>query len=172
VLSEKPLARTGEEAARMVQAAETSDRVLQVAFNYRRRGDVQLLRRIIDEGTLGRIYHARAWWLRRRGIPSLGSWFTSKEQAGGGPLIDLGVHLLDLVLHLTDQPPVLTVSGVTHAELGPRGRGGSASGKSGSGDAPYEVEDLASVFLRLVAASRSTSRRRGRSTAATATTSG
>ncbi|CAA9543239.1 MAG: hypothetical protein AVDCRST_MAG79-2054 [uncultured Thermoleophilia bacterium] len=149
VLSEKPLARSGDEAATMVDAAEAADRVLHVAFNYRRRGDVQLLRRVIDEGTLGRIYHVKAWWLRRRGIPSLGSWFTSKEQAGGGPLIDLGVHVLDLALHLTDQPSVLTVSAVTHAELGPRGRGGSDAGKFVEGPVAYGVEDLASVFLRL-----------------------
>ncbi len=149
VLSEKPLARTGDEAALMVHAAEAADRVLHVAFNYRRRGDVQLLRRVVEEGRLGRIYHVKAWWLRRRGIPSLGSWFTSKEQAGGGPLIDLGVHLLDLALHLTDQPAVRTVTAVTHAELGPRGLGGSDAGKFVEEEVRFGVEDLASVFLRL-----------------------
>ena len=65
-------------------------RVLDVAFNHRQRGDIQTLKRVIDAGRLGRIYYAKAWWMRRTGIPQLGSWFTNAEQAGGGPLLDIG----------------------------------------------------------------------------------
>ena len=154
VLCEKPLARTAAEGATMVAAARRAGRVLQVAFNHRARGDVQVLRRAIDEGTLGRIYHARASWMRRSGIPVLGSWFTSREMAGGGPLIDLGVHVLDIALYLLDEPEVLAVSAATYAELGPQGRGGRIAG-SGVGPAKfqvgsgYEVEDLATAFMRL-----------------------
>lgn len=148
VLTEKPMARTAVEADAMVAAARAAGRVLQVAFNYRHRGDISALREQVEEGTLGRVYHARAWWLRRAGIPSLGSWFTNREMSGGGPLIDLGVHVLDATLQLMGGPRVEAVSAVTHAELGPRGLGGAASNKQSVGSA-YEVEDLAAVLLRL-----------------------
>jgi predicted dehydrogenase len=148
VLSEKPIARTGPEAESMVEAAHRAGRVLEVAFNHRRRGDIQALKAAIDSGQIGRPYHARAVWLRRAGIPALGSWFTNREMAGGGPLIDIGVHVLDYALHLFGEPRVTAVSAVTHSELGVRGRGGAAGNKQDVGSA-YEVEDLASLLLRL-----------------------
>ncbi|WP_115849177.1 Gfo/Idh/MocA family protein [Thermasporomyces composti] len=149
VLCEKPLARTGDEAQSIVDAAVNANRVLKVVFNHRQRGDVTLLKRHIDSGALGRIYYAKAHWLRRNGIPGLGSWFTNREMAGGGPLIDLGVHVLDMALHLLGEPRVLSVSASTFAELGPRGLGGASySAKQVVGSA-YEVEDLATAFLRL-----------------------
>src|SRR5450432_2051518 len=86
VLCEKPLARTSTEAAAIVQAATKAGRVLQVVFNHRERNDVHTLKRSIDEGQLGEIYYAKAYWMRRHGIPGAGSWFVSKEMAGGGPL--------------------------------------------------------------------------------------
>ena len=148
VLSEKPIARTAAEAQTMVDAAHASGRVLEVAFNHRRRGDIEALKAAIDGGQIGRPYHARAIWLRRAGIPALGSWFTNREMAGGGPLIDIGVHVLDYALHLFGEPRVTAVSAVTHAELGIRGRGGATAAKQHVGSA-YEVEDLASLLLRL-----------------------
>jgi len=149
VLCEKPLARTGEEAEAMVEAATKAHRVLQVVFNHRVRGDVQTLKRAVDEGTLGEIYYAKAYWMRRRGIPGAGTWFVNKEKAGGGPLIDLGVHMLDMSLNLLGEPEILTVSASTYNELGKSGEGVDAGArKSGSGHA-FEVEDLASAFLRL-----------------------
>lgn len=148
VLSEKPMARSSQEADDMVAAARRAGRVLHVAFNQRHRGDIAVLRAQVADGALGRVYHARSWWLRRAGIPTLGSWFTNQEMAGGGPLIDLGVHVLDATLQLMGEPRVVAVSAVTHAELGPRGLGGSSSDKLGVGSA-YEVEDLATVLLRL-----------------------
>jgi predicted dehydrogenase len=120
-----------------------------VAFNYRARGDVEVLKRYVDAGALGRIYHAKASWMRRSGIPTLGSWFTSREMAGGGPLIDLGVHVLDLALYLLGEPEVVAVNAAVYAELGPRGRGaftGVAKFQVGSA---FEVEDLATAYLRL-----------------------
>jgi predicted dehydrogenase len=149
VLCEKPLARTVEEGRAMVAAAREAGRVLKVVFNHRERGDVQVLKRAIEAGTLGRIYHAKAWWLRRNGIPGLGSWFTSREMAGGGPLIDLGVHMLDMALYLLGEPRTRSVSAVTYAELGTRGRGGNVRAQKMAASDRYEVEDLASVFLRL-----------------------
>ncbi len=149
VLCEKPLARTGVEAESIVRAARAAGRVVNVAFTQRERGDVQVLKRHVLEGNLGRVYHVKASWLRRDGIPGMGSWFTSKEMAGGGPLIDLGVHMLDMALYLLDEPEVESVSCATYAELGPQGRGGRGdTDKTIVGDA-YEVEDLACAFIRL-----------------------
>jgi len=153
VLCEKPLARTSREAEAMVDAATEADRVLQVVFNHRMRGDVQVLKRYIDEGKLGKIYYAKAYWMRRRGIPGAGTWFVSKEKAGGGPLIDLGVHALDMALYLLGEPEVLTVSASTYDELAKSGKGiDPKARKSGSGNV-YEVEDLATAFLRLAGGS-------------------
>ncbi|WP_248761215.1 Gfo/Idh/MocA family protein [Pseudarthrobacter sp. SSS035] len=149
VLSEKPIARNGEEGQRMVDAARRASRVLDVAFNHRRRGDIQVLKGIIERGDLGRPYYAKASWLRRSGIPKLGSWFTNKEMAGGGPLADIGVHVLDYALYLLGEPKVVSVSAATHAELGPRGRGGNDRYTALSTNFAYEVEDFASAFIRL-----------------------
>lgn len=149
VLCEKPLARSGSEAAAIVEAATRAQRVLHIAFNHRQRGDVQTLKRYIEAGSLGRIYHAKASWMRRSGIPGMGSWFTNKDMAGGGPLIDLGVHVLDLALYLLDEPQVATVSAATYAEIGPSGRGGWIGSTKQIVGANYEVEDLATAFLRL-----------------------
>ncbi|SDP20432.1 Predicted dehydrogenase [Nakamurella panacisegetis] len=149
VLSEKPIARNGDEARAMVDAARRAGRVLDVAFNHRRRGDIGALKQIITAGELGRPYYAKASWLRRAGIPGLNSWFTSRELAGGGPLADIGVHVLDFALYLLGEPKVLAVSAVTYAELGPRGRGGSGRTAADATVSPFEVEDFASAFLRL-----------------------
>ncbi|KAA9151791.1 Gfo/Idh/MocA family oxidoreductase [Microbacterium lushaniae] len=151
VLSEKPIARSAAEAAEMVSAARAAGRVLQVAFNHRQRGDVRALAAEVASGALGRIYHVRASWLRRSGIPALGSWFTSRELAGGGPLVDIGVHMIDAVLDLMGEPRVLSASAVTHAEFGPRGLGGpdaATGGKQFTGSA-FDVEDFATVLLRV-----------------------
>lgn len=145
VLCEKPMAITSEEGARMVQAALANNRVLEIAFNHRRRGDVEVLKRHIDQGALGRIYHAKASWMRRRGIPGFGGWFTTKALSGGGPLIDLGVHSLDMALYLMGEPEITAVSAMTYAEFGPKGRGSRSEISEGS----YDVEDMATAFIRL-----------------------
>ena len=136
VLCEKPLARTGAEAEGIVRAAREADRAVHIAFTQRERGDVQALKRHVEEGNLGRIYHAKATWMRRNGIPGMGGWFTSKEMAGGGPLIDLGVHMVDMALFLMGNPEVESVSCATYAELGPRGRGGWAGFRRHAGRQP------------------------------------
>jgi predicted dehydrogenase len=149
VLIEKPLARNAVEGEMLVRAAKEAGVVLAIAFNRRARSDMQVLRQFIDEGNLGEIYYAKAFWMRRSGIPGLGTWFTSKEQAGGGPLIDLGVHVLDMALWLMDNPFVKSVSGATFAKIGPQGKGGLVGGRfTNSPNTAYEVEDLATAFLR------------------------
>ncbi|PPG32551.1 hypothetical protein C5C25_05670 [Rathayibacter sp. AY2B9] len=149
VFCEKPLATTAELAAEMVEAARTNDRVLEIAYNHRRRADVAFLRDYLDDAPLGDVYHARASWQRRTGIPGIGSWFTSKELAGGGPLIDLGSHVLDIALHLLDEPRVTSVSAVAYGEIGRSGRGGRPHGVAATGTHAFEVEDFSSALLRL-----------------------
>jgi predicted dehydrogenase len=149
VLSEKPIARNAAEGQAMVDAARKAGRVLDVAFNHRRRGDIQALKGVIDDGGLGRPYYAKASWLRRSGIPTLGSWFTNPELAGGGPLADIGVHALDYALHLLGEPKVVAVSAATHSELGPQGRGGGKEYSALASAHAFEVEDFATAFLRL-----------------------
>ncbi|MDQ0921665.1 putative dehydrogenase [Pseudarthrobacter sp. W1I19] len=149
VLSEKPIARNAAEGEAMVDAARKAGRVLDVAFNHRRRGDIQALKGVIDDGGLGRPYYAKASWLRRSGIPTLGSWFTNPELAGGGPLADIGVHALDYALHLLGEPKVVAVSAATHSELGPQGRGGGKEYSALASSHAFDVEDFATAFLRL-----------------------
>jgi predicted dehydrogenase len=103
---------------------------------------------------LGEIYYAKAGWLRRSGIPGLGTWFTQRSLAGGGPLMDIGVHMLDMALHLMGEPAAEAVSAATYAKFGPRGRGGSAirpgrPAAEGGAPAAFEVEDLSTAFVRL-----------------------
>jgi predicted dehydrogenase len=151
VLCEKPIGLNATEADTMVAAARAADRVLDVAFNHRQRGDIQRLKTVIDEGRLGQPYYAKAWWLRRTGIPTIGSWFTQAELAGGGPLVDIGIHLLDYSLFLLGNPEIVAVSASTYDLLAQAGFGSSPdSAKTGATDAKtFDVEDLASVFMRL-----------------------
>ncbi len=150
VFCEKPLAVTGDLAAEMVAAAIAHDRVLEVAYNHRRRADVAFLGEYLADGPIGEVYHARASWLRRSGIPGLGSWFTSRHTAGGGPLIDLGSHVLDIALHLMGEPRVVTASAVTASALGRAGRGGGSKVPALSdGTHAFDVEDFSSALLRL-----------------------
>jgi predicted dehydrogenase len=151
VLSEKPIARNESEALAMVQAARAANRVLDVGFNHRQRGDIQKLKDVIDAGRLGRPYYAKAWWLRRSGIPRLGSWFTTAELAGGGPLVDIGVHVLDYSLFLLGNPTVTAVSASTYDLLASAGFGFNpeSTKTSVAGSTGFDVEDLATVFVRL-----------------------
>ncbi len=140
VLCEKPMARTTAEAEAMLSAAADSERKLMIHFNYRFAPAATMLHRFVAEGGMGHVYHARSWWHRTRGIPGLGGWFTSKAVAGGGPLIDLGVHRLDLALWLMGYPKAVAVAGATYDMLGKE-----LAARQGK---PYDVEDMASAFIR------------------------
>ena len=123
VLVEKPLAHTLADGKKMVQASKKNRRFLMVAFNNRFREDTKVLKKAIDQGALGDIYYAKTAWLRRVGIPAWGKWFCTKSQSGGGPLIDIGVHFLDLTLYLMGFPEPKSVSASAYAKFGPRGLG-------------------------------------------------
>jgi predicted dehydrogenase len=140
VLCEKPLAMNAAEGRTMVAAARAAGQRLMVNFSYRFTPQAQALKARVDAGDLGDAYYARTSWLRRRGLPGFGGWFGDKRLAGGGPLIDLGVHRLDLALWLMGYPEPDWVMGATYdpiaADLAKR------LGKT------FTVEDLASGFVR------------------------
>ena len=112
VLCEKPMATTVKEAERMQAAARKARRNLMINFSFRFNEASGALKQQVEAGTIGDIYFGRSVWHRRRGMP--GGWFTDKELAGGGPLIDLGVHRLDLALWLMGYPEPVAVSGSTY----------------------------------------------------------
>lgn len=139
VLCEKPPAMTVEEAELMAQKAEKSGKYLSYGFHYRYQAEVETAKAFIDGGELGEIYSARVHAIRRRGIPGWGV-FTNKELQGGGPLIDIGVHMLDTALYLMGYPEPAVVLGKTHQRLGTK------KGVGLFGDWDYEnysVEDMA-----------------------------
>jgi predicted dehydrogenase len=150
VLLEKPLANTLESAERIATAAESADGFLMAGFNNRFAPPMKVLKNRQQAGELGEITHVEANYVRRRGVPGRGSWFTAEAVAGGGALIDIGVHAIDLALHLMDFPEVTEVSGVTRSEFGSRDdytyleMWGEDSGAE-----EFDVEDSASAFVRL-----------------------
>jgi predicted dehydrogenase len=149
VFCEKPLSITKLQAQEMVAAAKANQRILEVAFNYRRRQDIALVRQMVASDELGAIYHSRVSWKRRAGIPGMGSWFTSASLAGGGALIDLGPHIIDSLLYMLGEPRVIRASAVTHGALGRAGYGGMDRAQQMAGTGKFEVEDLAAALLRL-----------------------
>jgi predicted dehydrogenase len=120
VLCEKPMALNAAQAKRMVAAAREAGKVLQMGMVWRHKAEAQTVKDCIERGDLGEVYHIRVVLRRRRGIPGLGGWFTTKAQSGGGALIDIGVHFFDLVMWLTDQWRPTRVSAQTYAKFGAR----------------------------------------------------
>lgn len=150
VICEKPMANTLASAQSIVEATRRSDKIFMMGMNNRFRGDTQVLKAFIERGDLGEIYYAKCGWVRRNGIPGFGGWFTTKALSGGGPLIDIGVHALDVTMYLMGNPAPVSVSGSTYAKFGPHGQGGG-----GYGTAPdpekvktYDVEDLATGLVK------------------------
>jgi predicted dehydrogenase len=150
VLLEKPMATNARDAARIVETAKKVRRLIMVAHHLRFNRQTQLAKALIEHGDLGQIYHARAFWLRRAGIPRIGSWFTHKKLAGGGCTLDLGCHMLDACLHLLREFEVTAVSAQTYANFGPRGLGEFDWGKSEiDPKRTCDVEDHSIALLRL-----------------------
>lgn len=151
VFSEKPDAVSVAEAEKMKAAAEESGKVLMVMRNNRYWLTSEFLKKYIEDGKMGEIYTARCGWRRRRGIPGRGGWFTTKELSGGGPLIDLGVHMIDLAIWLMGNPTPVAVSGCTYNKFA-NSDDVSDSAESKYGDknlgGTFDVEDLAMGFIR------------------------
>lgn len=148
VLVEKPFAMNATEAAEVVAAAERAERHLSVGMNLRFNPDAQRVAQLVGQGALGDVYHAKAFWFRRAGIPKLGTWFCSKALAGGGALYDIGVHLLDLALFAMNRFDPLSVSGQTYTSFGQRGLGEGGWGMSERAHPEFDVDDAATALLR------------------------
>jgi len=142
VLCEKPLATNSKEAREIIKVKNKTGRKLAVHFNNRFRPEVQFLKNYLEEGNLGKIYYARTVWNRRDGAPRGGkTWFTNREKSGGGPLVDLGVHRIDLALWLLGYPKVVSVSGLVNYELGRK--------IAKEQRVHYDVEDFATALIKL-----------------------
>ncbi|MBR6558209.1 MAG: Gfo/Idh/MocA family oxidoreductase [Clostridia bacterium] len=144
VFCEKPDAVSVSEAERMKAAAEKSGKTLMVMRNNRYRPTMSYLKQRIESGKMGKIYAGRCGWQRRRGGPPHGSWFSNKEQSGGGPLIDLGVHMIDLAMWLMGNPKPVSVTGCTYQKFG----NASNEDELPEGENIFDVEDLAMAFIR------------------------
>jgi predicted dehydrogenase len=148
VLCEKPLALNAKEGQKIADAAAKNNRICMVGQVNRFRDDSRFLKSAIENGELGRTYYSHTGWLRKRGIPGYGGWFTTKDLSGGGPLIDIGVHLLDIAWWLCGCPNPVSVTGVTYAEFGPQGKGVGSYGKDKQPEGTFDVEDLAVALIR------------------------
>ena len=145
VMCEKPPAILPQEAKKMEIAAKNSGCLLSYGFHLRHSRDVALLKRKIENGEFGDIHAARVQWLRRRGIPGWGN-FTNREIQGGGPLIDIGAHVLDLAFYLLGFPEIAYVCATQGQSLGRR----KGVGLLGSWDPEkFTVEDSLFGFIRL-----------------------
>ncbi len=145
VLCEKPIAMNAVQGAEMVAASRQAGKILQIGYNSRFQPSNQALKRYIDAGELGDIYYARAQALRVRGIPGWGV-FIDKEKQGGGPLIDIGVHMLDLTLWFMGHPKPIAASGITYQKFGTRS---DVVGFMGQWDhTKFTVEDFAAALIR------------------------
>ncbi len=149
VMLEKPFAMNATEAEAVVSAAKESGKLFTLGMNQRFREDSQKIRHLATAGKLGEIYYAKAYWFRRSGIPTLGTWFGNKELAGAGAINDIGVHLLDLCLHTIDNFDPVSVSGRTYTKFGNRGLGGGDWGISDKSDAPFDVDDFATALIKM-----------------------
>lgn len=148
VMCEKPMAHNGESARKMVEAWKKSGRKFTVGYQNRFRPDVQNLHKACENGDLGEIYYGKAHAVRRRAVPTWGV-FPDKSLQGGGPLIDIGTHALDITLWCMDNYEVEGVMGSVYYKLGhlPEAVEGNLFGPWDP--ETYEVEDSAMGFIKM-----------------------
>lgn len=146
VICEKPLAPTPAAIREMIAARDRSGKKLMTAQHFRFKGNTKAMKEEIETGVLGDIYHARAWMLRRSLLP-VRPTFIYQRESGGGPTIDIGVHILDLTLWLMGHPKPVAVSGVTRAALAHHEGAFSSWGRVAVPD-DLDVEDFAAAFVR------------------------
>ena len=149
VICEKPMAMSAEQAEDMLKAAEKSGKLLMIGFVRRFGNDCSILRDFINKDYFGNLYYAKATYLRRCGNP--GGWFGDKTRSGGGPFIDLGVHVIDLIRFLMGNPRAVSVYGATFKKLGNRNniKGNTSYTSTGKTSQDIcDVEDLATAMIR------------------------
>ncbi|MCM3746494.1 Gfo/Idh/MocA family oxidoreductase [Paenibacillus pasadenensis] len=146
VMCEKPMAKTAAEARAMLEASRRTGKKLTIGYNNRYRTDSQHLKKVCEAGDLGEIYYARAHAIRRRAVPTWGV-FLDEEKQGGGPLIDIGTHALDLTLWMMDNYKPVSVTGSVYHKLGSKENGANAWGPWDP--AKFTVEDSAMGFIKM-----------------------
>lgn len=148
VMCEKPMAATTEDAQKMMEAWKKSGKKFTIGYQNRFRTDAQALKRACEEGKLGDIYFAKAHALRRRAVPTWGV-FPDKSKQGGGPLIDIGTHALDITLWCMDNYKPVTITGSVFEKLGhlPEATEGNMFGPWNP--KTYEVEDSAFGYIKM-----------------------
>lgn len=149
VLCEKPMAISAAEAETMKATADRCGKLLMIGFVRRFGNDCDILKDFIDRGDFGELYHAKAVYLRRKGNP--GGWFGDKSRSGGGPLIDLGVHVIDLTRYLMGNPKPVSVYGATFQKLFARknvkSKASYVASSATDGDI-CDVEDFVTAIIR------------------------
>ena len=146
VMCEKPMAKTSEDAVKMLEAAKETGKKLTIGYQNRFRPDSQYLHKACEEGQLGEIYFAKAHAIRRRAVPTWGV-FLNEEEQGGGPLIDIGTHALDLTLWMMNNYKPKYVVGNTYHKLSSKENAANAWGPWDP--KKFTVEDSAFGFVTM-----------------------
>ena len=145
VMCEKPMAKTAEGAKQMCEAAKASGKKLAIGYQHRMKPQAITAKEYIDSGALGEIYYANCYAIRRRGTPNWGV-FLDAEAQGGGPIIDIATHSLDLTLYLMNNYEPEMVVGKTHKKL-EHPEAGNIWGDNGVSTTP--LEEAACAFIRM-----------------------
>lgn len=152
VLCEKPAARTYAEALEMQKVQHETGKTLNIGVVNRFNTAVNMIREKIAAGELGEVYHIYVSFRAQRSIPGLGGAFTTKAIAGGGALIDWGVHYLDIVMYCTGDPTPKTVTCNAYSKLGVDMPNyvyeGMWAEDTKDVNGTYDVDDLVSGFVR------------------------
>ena len=148
VMLDKPFALNHGEASKVIQAAEKAGKVFMLGMNQRFTHEGQTIRALVKRGDLGEIYHAKAFWIRRAGSPKFGTWFCRKDLAGGGSMMDIGVHVLDLCMHLMGNFKPAAVSAAAYTKLCNHGFGEGGWGLSDRGKNLFDVDDFATALIK------------------------
>lgn len=146
VMCEKPMAKTAEEGRKMVEASKRTGKKLTIGYQNRFRKDSQYLHKVTSNGDLGEIYYAKAHAIRRRAVPTWGV-FLDEEKQGGGPLIDIGTHALDLTLWMMNNYKPQLIMGSTFHKLGQKENAANAWGPWDP--LKFKVEDSAVGFIKM-----------------------
>jgi len=146
VMCEKPMAKTAEQAKAMLDCAKRTGKILTIGYQNRFRPDSTYLKRACERGDLGEVYFAKAHAIRRRAVPTWGV-FLDAEAQGGGPLIDIGTHALDLTLWLMDNYKPKSVRGNVYRKLADQTETGNSWGDWDN--TKFTVEDSAFGFITM-----------------------
>ena len=146
VMCEKPMAKCAADAKRMLDAAKATGKKLTIGYQHRQKAQSQYAKAYIESGALGEIYYANCYAIRRRGTPNWGV-FLNEEEQGGGPIIDIATHSLDLTLYLMNNYEPKMVLGKTHKKL-EHPEAGNIWGDNGVSTTPLEEAACAMIVMK------------------------